>query len=212
MNPNHAYSVDSATDMPVAPTMPLRNSRFLRTTLLAGLALLAPLPHAASAAEPTGQWMVADGNARIKIGPCGDAYWGVIDWAARPGDVDKNNPDTSKRNRSVIGMPILLGMRPSGPNEWSGQVYNAQNGGTYDARIALTGENVLKITGCVLGGLFCGGENWSRATESQAMPGRAPVRPQNSAKPARPQANTPQNRTPPGAQAAPNDQVCPDPS
>jgi hypothetical protein len=142
--------------------------------------------------------MVADGNARIKIGPCGDAYWGMIDWAARASDIDQYNPDPAKRTRSVIGMPILLGMKESAPNEWSGEVYNAQNGNTYKAKITLVEPNVLKITGCVLGGLFCGGENWSRAKENE-MKLTVPARPG-----AAPQANAVQNRnaagSPPRAQ------------
>lgn len=107
--------------------------------------------------------MVKDGNARIKIGPCGNAYWGLIDWAAKPNELDKNNPDPGKRSRPILGLPILLGMKASAPNEWSGEVYNAENGKVYQAKITLLSNDVLKITGCVLGGLFCGGEEWTRA-------------------------------------------------
>ena len=32
----------------------------------------------------------------------------------------------------------------------------------YSANIALVSDDVLKIQGCVLGGIFCGGENWTR--------------------------------------------------
>jgi hypothetical protein len=34
----------------------------------------------ASAAEPLGEWVVANGNARIKIDKCGDNHWGVNSW------------------------------------------------------------------------------------------------------------------------------------
>jgi uncharacterized protein (DUF2147 family) len=143
---------------------------------------------AASAADPIGNWLVANGHAQVKIVPCGDALWGVIDWTEKPGEVDKHNPDPAKRMRPVLGMPILLAMKPSAPNEWSGHVYNAENGKTYIARISLIEEDVLKITGCVMGGLFCGGENWTRVPPDQ-IPNNAqavaPPPPGKGAKPAR---------------------------
>ena len=72
--------------------------------------LLACLVSPAAAADPTGEWLVAEGTARIRIEPCGDALWGVISWSKEPGK-DENNPDPAKRDRSIIGMPILLKMK-----------------------------------------------------------------------------------------------------
>jgi uncharacterized protein (DUF2147 family) len=136
----------------------------LLTVILAAM-MIAPsnAPASANTPSPVGEWLVADGSARIRIQPCGDALWGVIVWASDPGK-DKNNPDPALRNRSVIGMPVLLGMKKSGQNRWEGRVYNAKTGRTYTANISLVSENVLRVEGCVLGGLFCGGQNWTRKT------------------------------------------------
>lgn len=130
----------------------------------------------AQMAEPSGVWIVANGNARVRVGPCGEAYWGVIDWARNP-NVDKNNPDPAKRSRPVIGMPILLEMKPAGPNEWKGEIYNAENGKTYDGKMSVAGPDALKISGCVFGGLFCGGQTWERFKEE----GTASVAPNKTA-------------------------------
>src|SRR5436190_2201490 len=100
----------------------------------------------ALAADPVGEWLVADGTAKIRIAPCANALWGVISWTREPG-VDGQNPDPEKRNRSVLGLPILRSMRPVGPNRWEGEVYNAQNGKMYSANIALVSDDVLKIQG-----------------------------------------------------------------
>ena len=129
---------------------------------------------AAAAAEPTGEWLVADGTARIRIEPCGDALWGVIAWTETPGK-DENNPNPAMRNRSVIGMPILLSMKKVEPNRWDGEVYNAENGKTYTSRISLVKDDVLRIDGCILGGFFCGGENWTRVKPAQAPAPAAPA-------------------------------------
>jgi uncharacterized protein (DUF2147 family) len=51
-------------------------------------------------------------------------------------------------------------MRPSGPNTWSGQIYNADDGKSYDSRVSVSGPETLRVEGCV--GALCGGESWSR--------------------------------------------------
>ncbi len=132
----------------------------MRLFLAAGLMSLLPIT-AAFAQSPAGEWVVKDGTAHIRIVPCGDAFWGVISWTKGPAGKDVNNPDPAKRDRSVMGMPILINMHP-GEGQWDGEVYNAENGETYTSHISLLGPDTLKIEGCVLGGLICGGENWTR--------------------------------------------------
>lgn len=116
----------------------------------------------AAAADPlpTGEWLVADGVAKIKIDTCGDRLWGVVSWEKEPG-IDSNNPDPAKRTRPTLGMPILLGMKAAQPNRWDGEIYNAENGKTYSANISLASADVLRVQGCVLG-FLCGGQDWSR--------------------------------------------------
>ena len=67
----------------------------------------------------------------------------------------------AKRSRPVLGMPIILGMKPAQGNKWEGQIYNTQDGRTYPANISLTGPDTLRVEGCLFG-FLCGGENWSR--------------------------------------------------
>jgi uncharacterized protein (DUF2147 family) len=118
------------------------------------------------AANPLGDWLTEDGDAVIRITDCDDtAICGTIAWVKKPG-TDRNNPDPEKRNQDIVGVPILLGMKPIAENRWKGEVYNAQNGKNYMAYLTLLEPDVLRIQGCVLGGLFCGGENWTRSTES----------------------------------------------
>jgi uncharacterized protein (DUF2147 family) len=61
----------------------------------------------------------------------------------------------------MIGLPLFSGMQPSGPNKWSGQIYNADDGGTYTSSVSVTGPDTLRVEGCV--GALCGGETWTRA-------------------------------------------------
>src|ERR1700680_3401809 len=118
----------------------------------------------ALAAEPTGEWRVANGGANIRIDDCDGALWGVISWEKEPWGIDSHNPNPAERNRPTLGLPILRVMRPTKPGLWEGEVYNAENGKTYSSRISLTSPDVLRIEGCVFGGLLCGGESWTRVS------------------------------------------------
>ena len=116
----------------------------------------------AFAADPSGEWMVADHSARIRIEHCSDGYWGSIAWERQPG-IDKKNPDPQKRGRPLLGAPILLSMKPADDdNKWEGKVYNPKDGGYYSASIQLEGQNSLRLEGCML--IFCSGETWTRVS------------------------------------------------
>lgn len=116
----------------------------------------------ALAADPTGDWRVAEGVANIRIAECNGSMWGVVAWEKSPGGRDTNNPDVSKRNRPTLGMTILFDMKKKpGLDQWEGRVYNAKDGQTYSSTIKPVGSDHLEIQGCVLG-FLCGGETWTR--------------------------------------------------
>jgi uncharacterized protein (DUF2147 family) len=154
-----------------------------RVCLAVALLSFACVP--APAAEPSGEWLVKDGNARIRIEACENGLWGFISWTRQPG-TDRNNPDPAKRNRPIVGVPILRGMMPVKPNRWEGEVYNAENGKLYSASITLLSNDVLKIEGCVLGGLFCGGENWTRVPDAERQQAERPPERKSSTSGAKP--------------------------
>jgi uncharacterized protein (DUF2147 family) len=123
-------------------------------------------------ADPAGRWLVADRSAVMKIEACTDGYYASIDWERVPG-VDAKNPDKTKRGRPLSGISILMGMKPTGTNEWEGRVYNPKDGNTYTAQMSEPRPDQVRIEGCVLGGLICDGETWTRVPA--ATTGAAPV-------------------------------------
>lgn len=137
----------------------------MRVTVYSGLILaggffatLTP----ALAADPTGDWRVADGVANIRVAQCNGSMWGVVAWEKAPGGHDTNNPDVSKKNRPTLGMPILIDMKKNPTaDQWEGQVYNAKDGQLYSSTITPSGTDQLEIKGCVMG-FLCGGETWTR--------------------------------------------------
>ena len=132
-----------------------------RTIVYSGV-FLATGFNAALAADPTGDWKVADGVANIRVAQCSGNMWGVVAWEKTPGGKDKSNPDAAKQSRPTLGMPILIDMKKKpGADAWEGQVYNAKDGQLYSSTIKPTGADQLEIQGCVLG-FLCGGETWTR--------------------------------------------------
>ena len=116
----------------------------------------------ALAADPTGDWRVADGVANIRVAECSGSMWGAVAWEKQPGGRDSNNPDPAQRDRPTLGMPILIDMKKNPTlDQWEGQVYNAKDGQFYSSTIKPVGTDQLEIRGCVLG-FLCGGETWTR--------------------------------------------------
>ena len=152
------------------------------TYLLTELSLAGSPADVAAAAEPQpiGEWRTANGLANIRIDDCEGALWGIISWEKDPGGTDSSNPNPAERNRPTLGLHILLNMKPTRPGLWQGEVYNAENGKTYDSKISLASPDVLRIEGCVLG-FLCGGENWTRVKVEPA--GAQKPAPQRTGKP-----------------------------
>ncbi len=137
--------------------------------LLAALAFssLVTTTNGALAADPAGMWLSQDGDVKMRVSHCGGNLCGVIAWLKHPNDangkpkVDANNADAGKRNRPVIGVPIVLGMKPDGADKWSGQVYNAEDGKTYSGSFALSGASQAVLKGCVA--IICKSKTWTRS-------------------------------------------------
>jgi uncharacterized protein (DUF2147 family) len=153
-----------------------------RTIVYSGVFLATGL-NAALAADPTGDWKVADGVANIRVAQCSGSMWGVVAWEKTPGGKDKSNPDVAKQSRPTLGMPILIDMKKKpGVDAWEGEVYNAKDGQLYSSTIKPVGIDQLEIQGCVLG-FLCGGETWTRvgppipSSPANSMAKGAPKRP-----------------------------------
>ena len=133
-------------------------------------ALLGAAPAKAQAGGgPSGIWLTQAGDAKVRVSKCGGGICGVIIWLKDPinpatgkPQVDDKNPNPALARRRMIGLPLFSGMRPAGPNKWSGQIYNADDGNNYKSNISVAGPGTLRVEGCV--GALCGGETWTRST------------------------------------------------
>lgn len=118
----------------------------------------------------TGTWLSADGGTKVRVSECGsNKLCGRVVWLNEPIDpatgkpkTDKRNSDPAKRSRPLIGVPVVNGMTPSGDNKWSGKIYNADDGKTYDAHVTLVSADAMRVQGCVLS-VLCKSQTWKRA-------------------------------------------------
>jgi uncharacterized protein (DUF2147 family) len=139
--------------------------------LIAGLAAVllgTPQARAQGGGEVSGVWLTQAGDAKVRVSKCGGGICGVVVWLKNPIDpatgrpaTDDKNSDPALARRPMIGLALFSRMPPSGPNRWSGQIYNADDGSSYASNISVSGPDTLKVEGCV--GALCGGETWSRS-------------------------------------------------
>ncbi|HEY1736144.1 MAG TPA: DUF2147 domain-containing protein [Methylovirgula sp.] len=118
-------------------------------SILASLSVasvIIPAAPAWASPGPVGQWRIADGNAIVDIRPCGTDLCGYV------------ASDTSQD--SNVGQQVF-NMRPDG-EKWTGMITDLTSGQRYAGHIALVDEARLKVEGCIMGGFFCGGQQWSR--------------------------------------------------
>jgi uncharacterized protein (DUF2147 family) len=124
----------------------------------------------ALAADPLGTWYTEGNESQVRIAKCGDAICGALVWLKVPNDpatgrpkTDKENSDAAKSKRPLLGIQIVLGMKPDGtPNQWKGQVYNAKDGNTYTGYFTLTSATTAELKGCAMG-FICKSQTWTRA-------------------------------------------------
>ena len=112
-------------------------------------AVAPPAPAAAPTRDlnsPLGIWLTEEKEGKVRIEQCGSNLCGY--------SVD------SKSNQN--GEQVLINMKPGKDQKWSGRILDPNSGSTYDSTIAMKGTDRLRVQGCAFGGMFCGGQTWTR--------------------------------------------------
>jgi Uncharacterized protein conserved in bacteria (DUF2147) len=105
-----------------------------------------PTPAVQTANSPLGVWLTEEKEGKVRIEQCGANLCGY--------SVD------SKSNQN--GEQILINMKPGKDSKWSGRILDPNTGSAYDSTIALQRPDTLRVQGCAFGGMFCGGQTWTR--------------------------------------------------
>ena len=111
--------------------------------------------------------MTDEGKARVTFEPCSSKVCGRIIWLKEPNDqngkpqVDVLNQNKSLRGRPIIGLR-LTELAEDGNGGYKGQIYNPEDGKSYAAKASVQKDGSLLIKGCVMGGLLCDDQTWTR--------------------------------------------------
>jgi len=105
-----------------------------------------PPPVHADPNSPIGVWLTEEKEGKVRIERCGASLCGF--------SVD------TKTNAN--GEQVLINMKPGKDLKWSGRILDPNTGSTYDSTIAMKGSDKLRVQGCAFGGMFCGGQTWTR--------------------------------------------------
>jgi uncharacterized protein (DUF2147 family) len=104
-----------------------------------------PVSPVQAANSPLGVWLTEEKEGKVRIEQCGANLCGY--------SVDVKSDQN--------GEQVLIDMKP-GKDKWSGRINDLKSGSTYDSTIALKSPDSLRVQGCAFGGMFCGGQTWSR--------------------------------------------------
>jgi uncharacterized protein (DUF2147 family) len=96
--------------------------------------------------SPLGVWLTEEKEGKVRIEQCGANLCGY--------SVDAKS--------NLNGEQVLINMKPGKDLKWSGRILDPNTGSTYDSTIALKAPDTLRVQGCAFGGMFCGGQTWTR--------------------------------------------------
>ena len=116
-------------------------------TVFSALMLTAAASQAQQSADPSGVWLRDDGNARVRIAPCGRNICATNLWIG----------DTSTGEAAGDKLVMTLARQPDGT--FSGSAYDAKRDWTYSMTITAT-PSALTTRGCIVGRLICRNVNW----------------------------------------------------
>ena len=116
-------------------------------TAFSALMLTAAASQAQQSADPSGVWLRDDGNARVRIAPCGRNICATNLWIR----------DTSKGEEA--GDRLIMSLQPKSPDTLSGTAFDEKRERTYSITVQVS-DNALLTRGCILGGVLCKNVRW----------------------------------------------------
>ncbi len=112
--------------------------------------ILAAVPAAGSNEGIVGNWSRGDGNARVRIAPCGEALCAINTWIRDPASGEH------------VGDRLVMKVSGSG-SSMAGTAYDPQRKLSYSLEINY-GQSSMQTRGCVLAGIVCKSISWTKVS------------------------------------------------
>lgn len=122
-----------------------------RTVTLSALLIAGCNIAAAQERRPDGVWLRDDGNARVRIAPCGSKLCATNLWIK----------DTSKGEE--VGDRLVMSLDRKSDTKLAGTAFDPKRNKTYAITMTVS-KSSLTTRGCVLGGLLCRNVSWRPAS------------------------------------------------
>jgi uncharacterized protein (DUF2147 family) len=114
-----------------------------------GLSIAPALPALANSADPSGVWLRDDGNARVRIAPCGSNICATNVWIK----------DTS--GGEEVGDRLVLTLKPEGADSLKGEAFDPKRNRRFAMTLTVKPDG-LSTRGCIIG-VLCKTVNWTPA-------------------------------------------------
>lgn len=127
--------------------------RILATIAVLGAAVALPASAAVSQSLE-GRWANPKRSVIVNVNRCGSAYCGAVSWATA-----KN-----RAKGAAPGTQVLSDLRPQGNGIYKGRALEPKRNISGSATVQQVSPDVMIVKGCVIGGLICKEQRWTRVS------------------------------------------------
>jgi uncharacterized protein (DUF2147 family) len=124
---------------------------------LAALPFLSTPAQANNALVST-EWRNPGNSVHVRIDRCGAQLCGTVTWASPKAIADARRGGT----QNLIGTRLFRDLQPAGDGLFRGKVFVPDIRKTFAGTLSFAGGNTMVGTGCVLFGMICKSQTWSR--------------------------------------------------
>jgi uncharacterized protein (DUF2147 family) len=122
---------------------------------------LAAMPAAANdraAAPIASEWRNPSNSVHVRIDKCGESICGTVTWASAKAIADARRGGTE----NLVGTRLFRDLAPAGKGKWKGKVFVPDIRQTFSGTLNFAAEDKMVGKGCVLFGVICKSQTWSR--------------------------------------------------
>lgn len=108
-----------------------------------------------------GLWLHPEHSVIIQLEPCGQALCGTVTWA------NENAKKAARRGIDpLVGARLLTDLRPRSNGQWRGKLFVPDLNVRVNGKITPINPNKLRVSGCLIGGMICGSQVWTRTDQA----------------------------------------------